>query len=337
VEIAVFTSLEVLVSHANARLTFYGRCLLVRRVVIGQRPKSHVAKELGVSRKCVHLWVARFEAEGWEGLRDRSSRPRSCPSRTPVAIEEQVCQARTKLRCGPDGISAETGVPARTVSRILARHGVAPLAACDPLTGKQIRTTRSSDRRYERDHPGELVHVDVKKLGRIPDGGGWRVRGRAAANVGKHKQPRIGFDYVHAAVDDHSRLAYAEVLPDEKGATAAGFLIRAGEHFAAHGIARIERILTDNAFAYRHSNDFKNAVAALEATQKFIKPHCPWTNGKVERFNRTMATEWAYRQIFTDNTTRAQALAPWLEHYNNQRRHSALDGLPPISRLSPTS
>jgi transposase InsO family protein len=337
VEIAVFTIPEVLVSHANARLTFYGRCLLVRRVRIDRRPKAHVAKELGVSRKCVHGWVARFDAEGWEGLRDRSSRPRSMPSRTPAAVEERVVKARTRLRCGPDGIAADTGVPARTVSRVLRRRGVAPLACCDPLTGQPIRAVRHSGQRYERERPGELVHLDVKKLGKIPPGGGWRARGRAATVAEKDRRPRIGYDYVHAAVDDHSRLAYAEILPDEKGATAAAFLLRAAAHFAAHGIARIERVLTDNAFAYRHSAAFKDAVATLGATQRFIKPHCPWTNGKVERFNRTLATEWAYRQVFTSNDERTEALDPWITLYNTRRRHSALGGLPPISRLSPTS
>jgi transposase InsO family protein len=296
-----------------------------------------VAKELGVSRKCVRTWVARFEAEGWQGLHDRSSRPHSSPARTPVEVEDRVCQARAELRCGPDGIAAETGVPARTVSRILARRQVPALSVCDPVTGQQIRAGRATGNRYERDRPGELVHVDVKKLGRIPDGGGWRAYGRAATVAHKHKKQKIGFDYVHAAVDDHSRLAYAEVLPDEKGATAAGFLLRAAEHFAAHGIPRIERVITDNAFAYRNSTAFKDAVTALGAQQRFIKPHCPWTNGKVERFNRTLATEWAYRQVFTSNAERAAAIDPWLEHYNTRRRHSALGGLPPTSRLTPTS
>ena len=229
-------------------------------------------------------------------------------------------------------------MPARPVSRILARRQVPALAACDPVTGQQIRASRATGNRYERDRPGELVHLDVKKLGRrIPDGGGWRAHGREATVAHKHKRQKIGFDYVHAAVDDHSRLAYAEVLPDEKGTTAAGFLLRAAEHFAAHGIPRIERVITDNAFAYRNSTAFKDAMAAIGAQQRFIKPHCPWTNGKVERFNRTLATEWAYRQVFTSNTERAAAIDPWLEHYNTRRRHSALGGLPPTSRLTPTS
>ena len=325
-------------SHANARLTVHGRRLLVERVRGDRRPVSHVAKELGISRKCAHLWVNRFDAEGDAGLAERSSRPHTSPRRTSRVAEEAVVQARKRLRCGRETIATQTGVPARTVSRVLARHGLPPLAWLDPLTGAEIRAQRASYIRYERDRPGELVHVDVKKLGRIPDGGGWKAHGRPATQAEKSgRKVKIGFDYVHAAVDDHTRLAYAEVLADEKGATAAGFLTRAAAHFAAHGIPTIERVITDNAFAYRNSTAFKTAVADLGARQKFIRPHCPWTNGKVERFNRTLATEWAYRQVFTSNTERADALEPWLTRYNTQRPHRALGGLPPISRLSPTS
>jgi len=176
----------------------------------------------------------------------------------------------------------------------------------------------------------------VKKLGRIPDGGGWRSRGREAANAGGRKNTRIGFDYVHAVIDDHTRLAYAEIHGDETGKTAARVLLRAAEFFAACGIPRIERVISDNAFAYRRSTHFKNAVAAIGAKQRFIKPHCPWTNGKVERLNRTLATEWAYRQIYTSNQARTDALAPWLNHYNTERIHTGI-GTTPINRVSPTS
>ena len=176
--------------------------------------------------------------------------------------------------------------------------------------------------------------MDVKKLGKIPDGGGWRAHGRANGN--RDRKVKIGYDYVHSLVDDHSRLAYSEILPDEKGPTCAAFLERAAAYFAAKGITRIERVMTDNAFAYRNSADMKRVCADLGAKQKFIKPHCPWQNGKVERLNRTLATEWAYRQTFTSNAERAEALAPWLEHYNTVRRHSSLRGKPPISRLRPT-
>lgn len=322
-------------SHANARLTFHGRCLLVERVRVDRRPVSHVAKEMGVSRQAAHRWVARFDAEGVDGLRDRSSRPHRSPARTPAAVEARVLAARDELRAGRDRVADVTGVPARTVSRILARHGRPPIAALDPVTGVVIRASRVTPNRYERSAPGDLVHIDVKKLGRIPDGGGWRALGREATVAHKHKKIRIGFDYVHAAVDDHSRLAYAEVHPDEKGTTAAGFLIRAAEFFAGHGI-QIREVISDNAFAYRNSIDFRDAVAALGAKQRFIKPHCPWQNGKVERLNRTLQAEWAYRQVFTTNDERAAALAPWLDYYNHRRRHSAIGGLPPISRVSPT-
>ena len=320
-------------SHVNARLTVHGRSLLIERVIGDGRPVSHVARELGISRQCAHRWVRRFRTEGAAGLADRSSRPRRTPTRTSPAREQAVLEARARLRFGPARLSAETGVPARTISRILTRHEVPKLAWCDPITGDLIRASRSTQNRYEHPHPGDLIHVDVKKLGRIPDGGGWRVHGRAA-NTRNRKTP-VGFDYVHAAVDDHTRLAYAEIHPDEKGATAAGFLTRAAAHFASHGITRIERVITDNAFAYRYSTAFKAAVANLGARQKFIKPHCPWQNGKVERFNRTLATEWAYRRPFTSNAARAAALAPWLEHYNTERIHTG-HGTTPAARVSPT-
>jgi transposase InsO family protein len=323
------------VSHRNARLTFHGRCLLVRRVVFDRRPQAHVATEVGVSRQCVHHWVTRFRAEGWDGLHDRSSRPHHCPTRTAPAVQERVLAARTELRCGPAGIAAATGVPARTVSRILARRGAPRLAQCDPLTGAPIRASKVTARRYEHPAPGDLLHVDVKKIGRIPDGGGWRAHGRVMSRTAAQKRARIGYDYVHCAVDDHSRLAYAEVLPDERGATCAAFLTRAAAFYAAHGIT-ICRVLTDNAFNYRRSRDFQAAIAALGARHKRIRPHCPWQNGKVERFNRTLATEWSYRKAYASNTDRAQALDPWLDFYNHRRHHSALGGRPPISRVSPT-
>ena len=243
---------------------------------------------------------------------------------------------RQQERRGQDWIGPELGVPARTVSRVLRRHGVPYLHECDPLTGEVIRASKTTAVRYERDRPGELVHVDVKKIGKIPEGGGWKARGREATAAQRHKRTKIGYDYVHSMVDDHSRLAYSEILPDEKGPTCAAFILRAAVYFAAHGIARIERVITDNHLSYRRSSDVRDAIATLGAKHKFIKPHCPWQNGKVERFNRTLQVEWAYRQVFLTNDDRAAALAPWLELYNTQRRHTALDGLPPISRLSPT-
>ncbi|WP_456789327.1 IS481 family transposase [Cellulomonas sp. P5_C5] len=318
--------------HANAKLNHNGRQLLIDRVVHQGRPVAHVAHELGISRQTAYRWVRRWRTEGSIGLVDRSSRPRSSPTRTPWAVEEAICAARTHHRSGPDVLGADLGVPARTITRVLRRRGMPLLRDLDPLTGQVIRSSKTTAVRYERDRPGELVHVDVKKLGRIPDGGGWRALGRDAAE--RHRDTPVGFDYVHSMVDDHSRLAYSEVLTDEKGPTCAEFVSRAAAYFAEHGITRIERIMTDNAWAYRWS--LRAVAADLGAKQVFIRPHCPWQNGKVERLNRTLQTEWAYRQVFTSNAERTAALAPWLEHYNTRRRHSALGGLPPISRLSPT-
>jgi transposase InsO family protein len=321
------------VSHRNARTTFHGRMLIVERFADGW-PKAHIAAAMGVSRKCVHKWVARFGAEGRAGLEDRSSRPHTTPTRTPAAVEAQIVAVRRKQRWGPDAIGAELGLPTRTVSRVLARYQVPHLCDCDPMTGEVIRSSKITAVRYERARPGELVHMDIKKLGRIPEGGGWRAYGRDGVKDPERKSGN-GFDYVHSMVDDHSRLAYSEILPDEKGVTCAAFLCRGAAYFQTHGITQIECIMTDNAWAYRYS--LRHTCAELGARQVFIKPHCPWQNGKVERLNRTLQTEWAYRQVFTSNTDRTAALAPWLEHYNTRRRHSALDGLPPISRLRPTS
>jgi transposase len=331
----VFTEIqEVLVAHANARLNLHGRRLLVERVIARGRPVAHVAKELGVSRQCAHRWVARFRAEGDIGLLDRSSRPRCCPRRTPAELEQRVLQLRREQRRGQDWIGPELGIPARTVSAILRRHAVPYLRDCDPLTGEVIRASKTTAVRYEHDYPGSLVHVDVKKIGRIPDGGGWKAYGRQIGRTAVQKKARIGFDYVHSMVDDHTRLAYSEILSDEKGPTCAAFIQRAAGYFGRHGISHVERVMTDNHWSYSKSPDVAAAIAELDARHVFIRPHCPWQNGKVERYNRTLQVEWAYRQIFLTNNDRAAALAPWLEFYNTERRHSAIGGKPPISRLS---
>ena len=323
-------------SHSNARLNVRGRELLVERVCEQGWAVAHAAKAQGVSRQCAHRWIGRFRDRGRAGLEERSSRPHHSPRATPVEVEEQIVATRREQRRGQDWIGPELGVPARTVSRVLRRHGLPYLRECDPLTGEVIRASKTTAVRYERQHPGELAHVDVKKIGRIPRGGGWKAHGRAMGSSAAKKKARIGYDYVHSMVDDHSRLAYSEVLPDEKGPTCAAFILRAARYFASQGVTRIERVMTDNHFSYRNSYDVADAVAALGATHKFIKPHCPWQNGKVERFNRTLQIEWAYREVFTSNDQRSAALAPWLEHYNTERRHTALGGHPPTSRVSPT-
>lgn len=317
-------------SHRNARTTFHGRLLIVQRAQEGQRP-AHIAKAMGISRQCVRKWLDRYAAEGEAGLEDRSSRPHTSPTRTSPQVEEQVLEVRRRERCGRDQIAAELGVAPRTVSRVLARHAMPHLDQLDPMTGAVIRSSKSTALRYERATPGELVHMDVKKIGRIPEGGGWRAHGRANREATRDRSTRVGYDYVHSLVDDHSRLAYSEVLPDEKGPTCAGFLARAIAYFAVHGITTIGELMTDNAWAYRWS--LRDICATHGIRQIFIKPHCPWQNGKVERLNRTLQTEWAYRCVFLSNDERAAALAPWVEHYNTVRRHSALGGLPPISRL----
>ncbi len=320
-------------SHPNARLTPRGRLLLVERILAGYRV-SDVAAQLGCSRTCAYKWLSRYRTEGACGLTDRSSRPQAHPaphrSRTRAG---NLPAARAPCAAAPSGSPRELGICAATVGRVLRRHGMPHLSALDALTGIPVRRGPATRVRYERDAPGELIHIDVKKLGRIPDGGGWRVHGRTT-EARRHRL--VGFDYVHAAIDDHSRVAYAEIHPDETGVTCAGFLIRAAHFFAGCGITRIERVMTDNAFAYRLSHDFQAALARLGARHVLIRPHCPWQNGKVERLNRTLQREWAYSQAFTSNAQRTAALPEWLTYYNTRRRHSALGGRAPISRLSPT-
>ncbi|MEU6950872.1 IS481 family transposase, partial [Streptomyces sp. NPDC046316] len=310
-------------AHRNARLTVFGRRLLVERVCSG-RPVAHVAAEMGVSRATAHKWIRRWRAEGDAGLHDRSSRPRTTPHRTPAAVEDRVCGLRRSRKLGPARIGPILGLPASTVHRILTRHRLNRLSWIDRPTGAVIR-------RYERDCPGELIHVDVKKLGRIPDGGGHRALGRQA---GRATRSHMGFDYVHSAVDDHSRLAYSEIHPDEKVATCAGFLARAAAFFHDHGITHIERVLTDNAWAYRKGLAWKNTLAKLGATGKLTRAYRPQTNGKVERFNRTLLDEWAYIRPYASNNERTEALTDFLHTYNHHRCHTALGGHPPISRVN---
>jgi transposase InsO family protein len=238
------------------------------------------------------------------GLLDRSSRPHRCPRRTPAHVEAAVVELRTSSRRGQQWIGDELGVPARTVSAILRRHRMPYLRDCDPLTGAPIRASKTTAVRYERSRPGELIHMDVKKIGRIRDGGGWKAYGRQMGKAHQKQNP-VGFDYVHSAVDDHSRLAYSEILSDEKGATCGAFLARAADYFARYGITTIERVITDNHLSYRRSADVAAVIASIGAKHVFIKPHCPWQNGKVERYNRTLQVEWAYREVFTSNNARA--------------------------------
>jgi transposase InsO family protein len=315
------------VPHRNARLTLHGRRLLIHRVHTG-RPVAHVAAELGISRTTAHKWVRRYRDHGDPGLTDRSSRPHHSPRRTPAPLEHHILQLRQTHRLGPARIAGILDIPASTVHRVLTRHNMPRLAWLDRPTGTPIR-------RYEHAHPGELLHVDVKKLGRLRDGGGWRAHGRdSTQHRASRDAPRVGYEYVHAAIDDHTRLAYAEIHPDETATTCAQFLTRAAAWFAKHGITRIQRVMTDNAMAYRRAHVFHQAVRQLGAVQRFTRPYRPQTNGKAERFNRTLTEEWAYAQVFTSSRHRAAALPGFLHRYNHHRAHTALGGQPPITRVN---
>ena len=318
-------------SHANARLTVYGRAELVRRVIEQGRPVAHVVRELNVSRATGHKWLHRWREEGVAGLADRSSRAHRLPHKTPVAIETQVLALRSARKLGPARIGPLVGLAPSTVHAVLTRHGMHRLAWLDRPTGQLIR-------RYERARPGELVHVDVKKLGVIRPGGGWRAHGRDSAQRDHSRTEqlagrRVGYDYVHCAIDDHTRLAYAEIHPNENAATCAAFLRSAATWFATVGIGRIERVMTDNAMAYRRSHAWRTALADLDAQPRFTRSYRPQTNGKAERFNRTLADEWAYVRPFDSSAERTAALPDWLHTYNHHRSHTALGGLPPISRI----
>jgi len=312
--------------HANARLTPQGRLTLCRRVAAG-RPVAHVAHEMGISRPTAYKWVRRFREEGVAGLADRSSRPQHSPRRCQPSVERQVLDLRRSLKLGPARIGFRLDMPSSTVHRILTRHGLQRLAWMDRPTGTIIR-------RYEREQPGDLIHVDIKKLGQIPDGGGWKALGR---NEGKRNNAkatgsrgRIGYGFIHAAVDDHSRLAYAEILGDERKETASAFWTRAQAYFAGLGI-EVSEVLTDNGSCYR-STLFAEALGSVK--HRFTRPYRPQTNGKVERFNRTMLEEWAYVRPYTSEAERREAFDDFLHLYNHHRSHTALGGNTPISRVS---
>lgn len=306
--------------HRNARLTPAGRLLLCQRIE-GGWPVAHAAESMGISRDRAYVWWRRYRAEGLAGLEDRSSRPRRCPTRTKASRERRIVWLRRNRGLGPARIAGIVRMPASTVHAVLVRHGLNRLDHLD-------RATRAPIRRMEMDRPGELVHVDVKKLGRIPKGGGWRVRGRGYPG-GHARKRQVGYAFVHSAVDAHSRLAYSEVLADEQGATAAAFWLRAAAYFAGMGIV-VERVLTDNGSCYR-SRDFATALGDICHSR--TRPYRPATNGKVERFNRTLLAEWAYARPWSSDAQRTRALTAWLHRYNHHRHHTAIGG-PPIGRVS---
>jgi transposase InsO family protein len=296
---------------------------------------SYAAAVFNVAWPTAKRWVERYRTEGPAGMADRSSRPRRCPRRTPQPVVRKIVHLRWKQRLGPVQIADRVGVAPSTVHRVLVRCRLNRLSHVDRATGEPIR-------RYEHDHPGSLIHVDVKKLGNIPDGGGWRYVGRAqgdknrAATPGKprnrHYNAKMGTAFVHTVIDDHSRVAYAEIHDDETAATAVGVLRNAVAWLADRGVT-VERVLSDNGSAYR-SHAWRDACAQLAITPKRTRPYRPQTNGKIERFHRTMADGWAFRRMFLSESARRKALPAWLHEYNHHRPHTAIGARPPITRLT---
>jgi len=315
------------VAHRRAKLTPYGRAVLVERVLVHGWSVGEAAKAASVSAATVYKWLRRFREEGPPGLEDRTSAPHRRPRALPRSQVRRILASRRRLKVGPHRLGPALGHPRSTVYGVLRRAGLSRLDHLDRPTAVPVR--------YERAHPGELVHVDVKKLGRIRPGGGWKMRGRSTKTRHARSLGRIGYDYLHAAVDDHSRYAYVEVHPDERGPTCAGFLSRAAEHFAGLGVG-VEAVMTDQAMNYVLSKDFQQALAAIGARHLVTRPYRPQTNGKVERFNRTLLDEWAYVRLYRSNQARLDALQRWVRTYNSRRPHTALGGRPPASRLSAT-
>lgn len=310
-------------AHPNARLNLHGRMLIVERAAEGWT-SAEIAEAQGVSRATVYKWLKRFREEGTSGLDDRSSRPHSSPRALSSELAERICSLRRELGAGPDRLSWELKIPASTIYAVLKRAGLSVLATLDRTTRVVIR--------YERPYPGALVHLDIKSLGRVPDGGGKRFDPGFLENWSGRKRPgKRGHDHIHVAIDDHSRFAYAEALADQRGETAAGFLARANAAFAARGI-KVERVLTDNGPCY-FSNAFLGVASDLGVALRRTRPYRPQTNGKAEAFNKTLQREWAYRRQYTSNTQRTEALQTFLDQYNYRRPHTAIGNRPPASRL----
>jgi transposase InsO family protein len=322
------------VSHVNALLTPRGRLGLARCVVEDGWTLRRAAERFQVSPTTAARWAGRYRQLGPTGMVDRSSRPHRSPRRTPQRRERRIIGLRVTRRWGPARIGWHLGLHPSTVHRVLARWGLTRLRWLDRPTGRVVR-------RYEHAAPGDMIHVDIKKLGRIPDGGGHRVMARDAAYANKkatttaryqHGRPKIGYHFLHTAVDDHSRLAYAEILTDDKQHTAAAFWARAAAWFTTAGATPL-RALTDNGSCYR-SAVFADALAATGTIHKLTRPYRPQTNGKVERFHRTLADEWAYARTYLRDADRVAAFTPWLHTYNHHRGHTALNGHPPATRVT---
>ncbi|XRQ08857.1 IS481 family transposase [Actinomadura welshii] len=327
--------------HANAKLTPRGRLELARCVVEDGWSPRRAAERFQVSHTTARRWAARYRQHGTAGMGDRPSRPHRSPRRTPRRTERRIIKLRVTRRLGPAQIAWRLGLHASTVHRVLGRYHCPPLAHLDRATGRPVRR-RQPARRYEHAAPGDLVHVDIKKLGNIPDGGGHRAHGRARGrrnsqhtDTGARRsggKPLLGYGYLHTALDDHSRLAYTEILPDETKTSAVAFWQRAHAYFTDAGIT-VRRVLTDNGACYR-SRAWRDTLTADQIVHKRTRPYRPQTNGKVERYHRTLLTEWAYARPYTSEAQRRAALDPWLHTYNHHRAHTALGGLPPASRVT---
>ena len=327
-------------THRNAPLTPQGRLRLVLRC--RHRPIAHIAAEAGVSRQCLGKWVARYREHGEAGLHDRSSAPAQRPTQTPVAVVEQIAVMRknkwSARRIVRELAAQDIPISVATVTRWLHKLGLARLDHLD-VDGEPLRRPGTIKAWW----PGHMIHIDVKKVGRIPDGGGWRIHGinsdqaRAAARAtakAKASGTRPGYVYLHSAVDGFSRLAYTEALEDETAKTAIGFLFRARVWFAAHGVTRFTRIVTDNGSCYR-AKDFTRAVCSFAARHQRTRPYTPRHNGKVERYQRILANELLYARPWLREDHRRDAIAPWHLHYHYHRTHSAAGAQPPASRLRP--
>jgi transposase InsO family protein len=324
------------VSHANAALTPRHRLRLSRLIVDDGWPTSRAAEFFNVSWRTADRWARRYRAQGPVAMNDRSSARHTQHAKTPQPMVRKIVHLRWKQRLGPVQIGGRLGVPASTVHAVLRRCRLNRLSHIDRVTGEPAR-------RYERSRPGELIHVDVTKFGNVPDGGGWRFvgieQGRANRQAtrhrtgqrNKHYQPRLGNCFVHTVIDDHSRVAYAEIHDDEKAVTAVAVLQRTSAWFAERGVT-VERVLSDNGSAYV-SHLWRDSCADLGIEHKRTRPRRPQTNGKIERLHRTLADGWAYKKLYTSEDTRRAALPGWLHQYNHHRPHSALGGLPPITRL----
>jgi len=325
-------------THANAALTPRARLRLGRLIIDHDWPPARAAERYDVSWRTAKKWAERYRDEGPAGMFDRSSAPHHQPNRTPAPVIRQIVHLRWKQRLGPVEIGDRLGMASSTVHAVLVRCRINRLTHIDRATGEPIR-------RYEHEQPGDLIHVDVKKLGKVPDGGGWRYTGRqqglrnrarTAARTGapksKYRQPLIGTCYLHTVIDDHSRVAYVEARDDETKETSAAVLRNAVAWFAERGVT-VHRVLSDNGGAYR-SFLWQDTCAELGITPKRTRPYRPQTNGKIERFHRTLTEGWAFKKFYNSESARLAALPAWVHQYNHHRPHSAVGKAPPITRLN---